>query len=84
MADDYRNWFLARLRRLDAHIVDKQFLCDERFTVADIAVGYALYLGKLLGFSDEYTPQVSDYLESLMQRPASKKSVSLSADDSPV
>lgn len=84
VADDYRNWFLARLRRLDAHIVDKQFLCDERFTVADIAVGYALYLGKLQGFSDEYTPQVSDYLESLMQRPAFKKSVSLSADDSPV
>ena len=80
VADDYRKWFLARLRRLDLHIEDKKYLCDERFTVADIAVGYALYLGKLQGFSSEYSPQVSSYLASLMQRPAFIRSVSLGLD----
>jgi len=82
VAEDYRKWFLARLRRLDAHIDGKQFLCDRRFTIADIAVGYALFLGKLQGFSVDYSPQVNRYLESLMKRPAFIKSVSLSSDES--
>lgn len=81
VAEDYRKWFLARLRRLDAHIVGKEFLCDSRFTVADIAVAYALFLGKLQGFSDDYSPQVSHYLEGLMQRPAFVKSLSFTSDD---
>lgn len=82
VAEDYRKWFLARLRRLDAHIEGKEFLCDNRFTIADIAVGYALFLGKLQGLSVDYSPQVSRYLNDLIQRPAFIKSVSLSRDDS--
>lgn len=70
VAEDYANWYIARLRLLDAHILDKEFLCDTRFTIADIAVGYALYLGELNGFSDRYSPQVSDYLAGLKQRKA--------------
>ncbi len=81
VADDYRKWFLARLRRLDAHIRGKNFLCDQRFTIADIAVGYALFLGKLQGFSSDYSPQVSAYLDRLVERRAFKKSVSLTHDD---
>jgi glutathione S-transferase len=81
VADDYRKWFLARLRRLDAHIEDKDFLCDGRFTIADIAVAYALFLGKLQGFSGDYSPQVNRYLDALMQRPAFIKSLSLTSDD---
>jgi len=81
VADDYRKWFLARLRRLDEFIDGKEFLCDGRFTIADIAVAYALYLGDLQGFSKDYSPQVSRYLNGLMQRPAFIKSVSLSGGD---
>lgn len=81
VAEDYRKWFLARLRRLDAHINGKTFLCDGRFTIADIAVGYALFLGKTQGLSADYSPQVSAYLEGLMLRPAFIKSVSLSQDE---
>jgi glutathione S-transferase len=81
VAEDYRKWFLARLRRLDAHINDKQYLCDGRFTIADIAVGYALYLGKLQGLSVDYSPHISGYLDGLMQRPAFIKSVSLTSDN---
>ena len=43
--EDYAKWFIARLRRLDAHIAKREFLCDNRFNVADIAIGYALYFG---------------------------------------
>ena len=70
VAQDYASWFIARLRMLDQHIETRQYLCDKRFTIADIAVGYALYLGELQGLSDKYTPQVKQYLQRLMARPA--------------
>jgi glutathione S-transferase len=53
--EDYAAWFIARLRRLDAHVESRKFLCGERFTIADIAVGYALHLGQSLGLDSQYT-----------------------------
>lgn len=72
-AEDYAKWYIARLRRLDAHILDREYLCDNRFTIADIAVGYALFFGDLMGLSKDYSPQVTDYLARLKERPAFKK-----------
>ncbi len=70
VAQDYRDWTLARLRKLDAHLLDREFLCAGRFTIADIAVGYALYLGEVLsGIADGYQPQTLAYLERLKARP---------------
>lgn len=69
-AEDYRKWYLARLRLLDAHVRDHKFLCDGRFTIADIVIGYALLLGENLGISEGYQPQTLDYLERLKSRPA--------------
>lgn len=77
-AEDYRVWFLARLRRLNRHIKDREFLNDDRFTMADICVGYALYLGKLNRFDSEYEPQTIAYLERLMARDAFQRAVAIS------
>ncbi|HBO15528.1 MAG TPA: glutathione S-transferase, partial [Porticoccaceae bacterium] len=68
--EDYGKWFIARLRRLNAHMIGREYLCDERFTIADIAVGYALYFGELQGFSERYTDEVMAYLQRLKARPA--------------
>ncbi len=85
VAEDYAKWFIARLRLLDQHLAggalgSREYLCDERFTMADIAIGYALYLGRLNGFADRYSPLISDYLARLEARPAFKRSVELTAD----
>jgi glutathione S-transferase len=69
VAEDYRQWYLARLQKLDDHISDREFLCDGRFTIADIAIGYALYLGEVLGIAGDYEPQTQAYLERLEARP---------------
>ena len=69
VAQDYRKWYLARLRLLDAHLETREFLCDDRFTVADIAIGYALYLGQSLEIDADYQPQTLAYLERLKERP---------------
>ncbi len=75
VAEDYRKWFLARLRKLDAHIENREFLCDNRFTIADIAIGYALYLGEMLKIDGDYSPQAKDYLARLKQRPALQRAL---------
>jgi glutathione S-transferase len=76
VADDYAKWFIARLRRLDAHLEDNEYLVDNRFTVADIAVGYALYLAGSLHLDERFKPQTRDYLERLKARPAFQKAES--------
>jgi glutathione S-transferase len=46
VADDYAKWFLARLRTLEPLLANQPFLCAQRFTAADISVGYALLLAQ--------------------------------------
>ena len=77
VAEDYRIWFHARLKKLDAHIAEREFLVNEQFTIADIAVGYALYLGSILGFRDDYAPTTDAYLERLSSRPGFVRAVAL-------
>jgi glutathione S-transferase len=48
VAVDYGKVVFARLRMLDAHLDQHAWLVDDRFTIADICVGYALYLGETL------------------------------------
>jgi glutathione S-transferase len=45
--------------------------------MADVAVGYALYLGRSLGLDERYKPNCQAYLERLIARPAFIKAQSL-------
>ena len=81
--EDYAKWYIARLRRLDAVLLERDYLCDNRFTVADIAIGYALYFGDVLGLSKRYSSQVSEYLARLTERPAFKEVVVIGEENSP-
>jgi len=69
VAEDYRKWYLARLQLLNHHLREREFLCDQRFTIADIAICYALYLGELIGIAVDYQPQVKSYLKRMKMRP---------------
>lgn len=68
VAADYRHWYLARLRKLDSHLLNHEFLCGNKFTVADIAIGYALMLGEMTGAASDYTEQTQAYLARLKDR----------------
>jgi glutathione S-transferase len=68
--EDYTKWFFARLRSVDAAVEGHDYLVADRFTAADIAVGYALVLAKNLGLSAKFKPQTAAYLDRLMSRPA--------------
>jgi glutathione S-transferase len=73
VADDYSKWYISRLRRLDRHLESHEYLVDNRFTIADIAIGYALYLGRALKLDGKYKPQTAAYLQRLMNRPGFKR-----------
>ena len=70
VADDYDAWFAARLVRLNEHLINRKYLCANRFTMADIAIGFALHLATLLKLEHHFSPQIIDYLTHLRQRPA--------------
>lgn len=70
VVEDYSKWYLSRLRCVETAIEGKEFLCADRFTIADIVIGYALFLGTNLGLDEHYKPNCKRYLESLMERPA--------------
>lgn len=73
VAEDYRKWFLGRMRFVDAALEGKEYLVAGRFTAADIAVGYAVYLAKRLKIDGELSPRVQDWYARLTARDAFKR-----------
>lgn len=69
-ADDYTQWFFSRLKSVELALADRDHLCAGRFTIADICVGYALYLAETLGLREGFKPRTAAYYERLKARPA--------------
>ena len=76
-ADDYTQWFFARLRSVEQATADREYLCADRFTIADIAVGYALYLAETLGLRGGFKPNTEAYYRRLRERPAFERALDL-------
>jgi glutathione S-transferase len=75
--DDYTQWFFARLRSVEQATGEREYLCANRFTIADIAVGYALYLAETLGLRSGFKPNTEAYYSRLSVRPAFQRAVTL-------
>lgn len=70
VAEDYARWFLSRLRSLEPLLAEQEFLSADRFTAADVSVGYALMLAQHLGLNAKFAPAVAAYWERLQKRDA--------------
>ena len=77
VAEDYTKWFYSRLRSVELATADNEFLVGNRFTIADIAVGFALHLAESLGLSEGFKPNTKAYYGRLRARPAFQKATSL-------
>ena len=75
IVEDYTKWYFSRLRSVESALEERDFLCADRFTIADIAVGYALFMGISLGLSEHYKPNCQRYLASLMERKGFKNAM---------
>ena len=77
VADDYRRWFLARMRCVEEATADREFLCGDRFTIADVCIAYAIHLANSLGIEEVFTPNVKRYWDAIVERPAYQRAAAL-------
>jgi glutathione S-transferase len=76
VAGDYAKWFLGRLRAVEAATGKAETLCADRFTAADIVIGYALRLAENIGLSKDFGPNVAAYWQRLQARDGYNRAVS--------
>jgi len=68
IAADYSKWFLGRLRAVETALGEAETLCAERFTAADISVGFALRLADTIGLAKDFGANVAAYWQRLQAR----------------
>jgi glutathione S-transferase len=67
---DYREVFLSRLAAVERVLQRSDHLAAGRFTAADISVGYALMLARMMGLQNDLPAAVRTYWARLTERPA--------------
>lgn len=80
VAEDYRIWFLARLRSVESALADRDMLCAGRFTIADICVGYALVVARSLNIDEAFRPNTRAWFDRLQTRPAFTRALEAGAE----
>ena len=73
----YAKWFGKRLIKVEERLETREFLCAGRFTIADICVGYALYLANRIGLAEYLSDRLAEYLRQLSERDGFQKAMSL-------
>ncbi|KAA0916823.1 glutathione S-transferase family protein [Aquicoccus porphyridii] len=69
VAEDYRKWFLARLRLAEQTLADgREYLLTGGFSNADISVGYAIQLALALRMRDDLPPNCLAWFDRLSAR----------------
>lgn len=71
----YAKWFWKRLVKVEQRLDGREFLCAERFTVADICVGYALILAKQVGLDEGVPESLKAYRARLVAREGYQRAV---------
>lgn len=71
----YAKWFHKRLVKVEQRLATREFLCADRFTVADICIGYALILAASVGLDAGVPGSLKAYRERLTARPAYQRAV---------
>ena len=75
VAADYTKWFFGRLKAVEAALGQAETLCADRFTAADISVGFALRLAESNGLAKDFGPNVAAYWRRLQQRDGYRRAV---------
>jgi glutathione S-transferase len=71
----YADWFSQRLIKAQQRLASREFLCSDRFTVADIAVTYALHLATMTGLDHLVPEPLEDYRARMTGRPAFARAI---------
>lgn len=74
---DAREALSARLEPLERHLEERDFVAADRLTLADIALGYPLYLVKWTKIDEVLGPNVRAYADRLHARPAFQRAAAV-------
>ena len=74
--EGYSRWFVSRCKLLETTLNDREYLCSNRFTIADICVCYAFVVAESLGIDQAFKPNIKRYTDMLFEREAFKRSKS--------
>lgn len=77
VVEDYERWFLSRLKSINERLLLEDFICSERFTAADVSVGYSLMLASYLDMEDKFGDGVKRYWNNLRERDAYVRSLKI-------
>jgi glutathione S-transferase len=66
--EDYRRWYLGRVRGVEAIVAKEQYICAGRFTVADISIGFALMFSEQIKLFAQLPEVVQRYWLRLKER----------------
>jgi glutathione S-transferase len=70
---DYTKWTLGRFAGLEKLMAGAEYVAADRFTVADISVGYALMVLKVIGLFDQAPSSLQAYYGRLRERPGFRR-----------
>lgn len=82
--DLYAAWYVARLAKIAERLETRDYLCAGRFTAADIAIAYALYLTTRIGLADRLPPRLAQWLATMVARPGFQAALAREAAAVPV
>ena len=77
--DAYGDWFAKRLVKIDQRLATRDYLCADRFTVADICIAYALWLTRVSRLQQHLSPRLVEWLDTVTARPAFARAVAREA-----
>jgi glutathione S-transferase len=63
------------LVKVEQRLEGREFLCADRFTVADICIGYALILAESVGLDEGVPDSLKAYRTRLTARPAYQRAL---------
>ena len=71
--DYLKGAFGKRLAFVEAALGEHDYIIDNRFTAADISVGYSIGMAGFAGADEHLTPKLQAYHQRLTERPAYKR-----------
>ncbi len=71
----YAKWYWKRLVKVEQRLAGREYLCGDRFTIADICVGYALILSDSVGLDEGVPESLKAYRERLTSRPGYQRAL---------
>jgi glutathione S-transferase len=65
----------ALVKIVERALEDRLFILGERFSAADIMLGFGASIARYLGFVNDDTPRLRDYCDRLTERPAYQRAL---------